>query len=247
MAYLFLLLAICCLPATLHVRENMLRSLEVGQVELLNQIPDIQIRNGSASIDQKQPHFIKRADGTSLAIIDTTGSMNYIDDPNVMVLLTESKLIIRRGKNLFNTFDLAGVADLQINKTIVNGWIHITKSFISPLSYGIFLMLSYIFAILCLLLFAVVGLLISTAMHNPLHFKGALRIASVAATPAIIFISISASLGYHIPAAFYLGITGIYLFIGIKACGGGAPVASGNAINLKSFLHEDDIEIDNAA
>ena len=247
LAYLFLLLAICCLPATLHVRENMLKSLEVGQAEFLNQIPEITIRNGSASTDQKQPHFIRRADGTPLAIIDTTGSMNYIEDPAVMALLTESKLIIRRGKNLFNTFDLSGVSDLQINKSIVNSWLHVTKSFISPLSYGIFLMLSYIFAVMSLLLFAIAGLLISSAMKNPLKFKGALRIASVAATPAIIFVSISASLGYHIPVAFYLGITGLYLFIGIKSCSGGAQAADVNAIDLKSFLHEDDISIENAA
>ena len=44
-------------------------------------------------------------------------------------------------------------------------------------------------------------------MHTPLGFPCALRIATVAATPAIIFISISAALDYAIPGKVYLGIT----------------------------------------
>ncbi|MEA2068540.1 MAG: DUF1189 family protein [Verrucomicrobiota bacterium] len=246
LAYLFLLLSICCLPVAFHVREGMLHSLETGQTNILNQIPDIHLKKGRVSIEQDQPYYINRNNGTPLAIIDTTGSMNYIDNTGVMVLLTESKLIVRRGNNLFNTFDLGGVADLHINKYIINGWLQTARSSIAPLSYGIFLILSYILVVLALLVVAIAGLILATAMHNPLGFPVALRIATVAATPAIIFISIAAAANYAIPGMAYLGITLIYLFVGIKSCGR-IPTAEGEKIDLKSYLHEEDGELKDAA
>jgi hypothetical protein len=245
-AYLFLLLAICCLPATLHTRKDMLQSLETGQVDLINQIPEIQIRNGHVSTEKEIPYYINLKDGSPLAIVDTTGSMNYIDNSSTLAMLTETKLIVRYGPNHFNTFDLSGVENLNIDKHVVNGWFQTIKSSIAPLSYGIFLMLSYIFAVLVLLFVAIVGLVLSAVMHHPLRFSGALRIATVAATPAIIFISISAALGHSIPGAVYLAVTMIYLFVGIKSCSR-IPDAYDETVNLKSFLHEDGISLDDAA
>ncbi|VGO17294.1 hypothetical protein PDESU_05890 [Pontiella desulfatans] len=218
LAYLFLLLAICSIPPTLDVRKNILHSLETEHVEILNQIPAIRITNGTASIDQRQPYYINRSNGKPLAIIDTTGSMNYIDDPSVMLLLTETKLVVRRGKNLFNTFDLAGIAELQIDKHLINSWLQKARELIAPLSYGIFLMLSYIFAVLVMLLAAIVGLILSAAMHNSLGFAGALRLATVAATPSIIAITVSAALGLSVPGIVFVGISLLYLIAGIKCC-----------------------------
>ena len=242
-AYLFLLLAICCIPATLHLRNTMLKSIETSQVDLLNQLPDISIRNGQAFADVKQPHYINNRSGDALAIIDTTGSMNYIADPTVMVLLTETKLIVRRGKNLFNAFDLEGIEDFSVDKHAVNGWLQTLRETVAPLSYGIFLMLSYVLAVLTMLLMAIVGLILSSFMNGQLKFSEALRIASVAATPAIIFVSISAAMSYSIPIEIYLGVTLLYLFIGLKVCSS-APetVDDEDHVDLKAVLKEDESE-----
>ncbi len=246
-AYLFLLLAICCVPATLHVRQNMLQSLETGQAELINQIPDIQIKKGQVSTGQTRPHYIYRKDGTPFAIIDTTGSMNYIDDATTVAMLTDSKLIVRYGPHHFNTFDLSEVENLNIDKHVVNSWLQIAKSTAAPLSYGIFLMLSYIFAVLALLFIAIVGLVLSTALHNPLQFSAALRIATVAATPAIISITISAALDLSVPGIVYFVVTMIYLFIGIKSCNRIPEANDDERIDLKNFLHEAEGSIEDAA
>lgn len=239
LSYLFLLLAICCIPPTLHVRKQMLASMKNGEPVIFNQIPDIHIKNGVVSIDQRQPYFIHRADGKPVVIVDTTGSMNYIDNDSVWALLTETKLILRRDASHFNTFDLEMVSDLHINKEIVSGWFQKARASIAPLSYGIFLMLSYIFAMLTLLFVAIVGLIISAIMHRSLDFASSLRIASVAATPAIIFITISAALGHDVPGVIYLAITMVYLFIGIKSCSATQMEPDENGhVDLKALLHE---------
>ncbi len=216
-AYLFLLLAICWIPPTLNLRKNIIQSLDNNQVKIINQIPDIQIKNGQVIVDQKAPLRIEHK-GKTLAIIDTTGSMNYIDDDQVMALLTENKLILRRGANQFNTLDLSQVAEFHLNKKIASQWIQITKNSLAPLSYGIFLLLSYIFAVLVMLLTAIVGLVLSSALHCSLKFSGILRIAAAAATPAIILITISIALGQALPGLVYIAITLVYLLIGILSC-----------------------------
>lgn len=216
-SYLFLLLAICWIPPTFKLRQEMVQSLDSNQVKLINQLPDIHIQNGQVSIDQNQPYHITR-NGETVAIIDTTGSMNYIADENVMALLTENELIIRRGKNQFNTLDLSQVSEFHLNKNIANQWLQMAKNSLAPLSYGLFLLLSYTFAVLLMLLVAVVGLMISSAMHTSLKFSGILRIAAAAATPSIILITISAALGQSISGLIYIAVTLLYLLIGIISC-----------------------------
>jgi hypothetical protein len=235
--YLFLLLAICCIPPTLTLREAMVESLDQGRIAIINQIPDIQIKDGQVKVDQTEPLYITRMDGSPSIIIDTTGSMNYIDDDRVVALLTETELIVRRGEKSFNTFDLSKVTDLHINKYIANEWLATAKASIAPLSYGLFLMLSYLFAVMVMLLAAIIGLILSLAMRRQLSFAGMLRIATVAATPSIIFITVSAAAGISISAGIYLAITLVYLAIGISAC-----VKDGGdeeKIDLKALLNDE--------
>jgi hypothetical protein len=239
-AYLFLLLAACCIPPTLSLRDEMTKSLNQGQAGIIQQIPDIRIQNGRVIVDQTAPLFIKRRDGSPAIIIDTTGSMNYIDDDRVIALLTEKSLILRRGEKAFNTLDLSTITDVHINQHIANQWLQTAKGSIAPLSYGLFLLLSYVLAVMVMLLAAVVGLILSLAMHGTLNFASALRVATVAATPSIIIITISAAAGIAVPPAIHLAVTLVYLVIGVSACAKKEEISETGQVNLKSLLNDDD-------
>lgn len=239
LAYLFLLLAICCVPFALHKRAEIVQSLETNQVDILNQVPEIHILNGEAYVEAEMPYFIKNHAGKPIAIIDTTGSMNYIDDPSVQVMLTANKLIIRRGRTLFNKFDLDAVEDLYIDKHVLNGWISGIKGSIAPLSYGIFLMLSYIFAVMAMTFVAIIGLILSNIMHSALSFKDTMRIAVTASTPAIIGLTVSAALGLSIPLYVFLAITLAYLLMGILSCSSNIEDREDGDIDLKAALRPD--------
>ncbi len=236
LSYLFLLLAICCIPAALLQRENILQSLKPKDLQIINQIPDIYIKSGRVVVDEKMPYYIRNAQGEPVAIIDTTGSMNYIDDDTVNVMLTETKLIVRRGEKAFNTFDLRGVYTLHLNPDIIQNGLGYLRETVSPLTYAIFLLLSYILAVLVMLLVSVVGLILSNLMNSALSFKDTMRIAVTAATPAIITIFITSALGYRIPGYVYIAITAVYLFRGITSCNGhpDEPVLDCN--DLKAVL-----------
>ncbi len=247
LGYLFLLLAVCCLPPALIWRNHLIQSLESNQTHLLNQLPDIQISNGQVIVDQHQPYYITRKDGTPAVIIDTTGSMNYIADPHVVALLMESSLIVRSGKNTFNTIDLSGVTDFHLTKNIAAGWIQMTHDALVPLSYGLLLLLSYIFAVIVMVLAAVFGLILAKVMHGTMRFTSALRIATVAATPSIIFITISAALGVGISLGIHLAVTLIYLVAGIKVCAQPLDSTDEAHVDLTACLHEEAVETRHAA
>jgi maltodextrin utilization protein YvdJ len=217
----------------------MVKSLDQGQNSLISQIPDIQIQNGRVIVDQTEPLYITRKDGSAAVIIDTTGSMNYIDDDRVVALLTETSLIVRRGENAFNTFDLSTITDIHLNQYIANEWLQTAKGSIAPLSYGLFLMLSYVFAVMVMLLAAVIGLILSLVMRGTLNFASALRVATVAATPSIIFITISAALGFTMAPGIHLAVTLIYLVVGVSACSKQAEVNEEGKVDLKSLLNDD--------
>jgi hypothetical protein len=245
-AYLFLLLAICWIAPTLHMREQLVQSLDSTQLLLINQLPDIHIKNGRVEMDQKKPLNITLA-GKTVAIIDTTGSMNYIADQEVMALLTTDKLIIRRGANQFNTLDLSEVSDFHVNKEIASQWLLSIKSAIAPLSYGIFLLLSYIFTVLFLIFTAVVGLILASILKSSLKFSGTLRIAVTACTPAIILITASAAYGLAVPGLIYAGVTLLYLLVGIMACRKPAEKSNAPQLNLSALLHDEDSTADSHA
>lgn len=237
-AYLFLLLAICWVPSSLSLRKDLVKSLDNNQLHLINQLPDIHIKNGRVEMDQQKPYHIENRSGQTVAIIDTTGSMNYISDEHVMALLTSSKLIVRRGKNQFNTLDLSQVSEFHLNKQIANQWLQTTRNALAPLSYGLFLLLSYIFAVLAMLLTAIVGLMLSTAMHSSLKFAGVLRIAVAAATPSIILITVSSALGLSVPGLAYVAFIFLYLLIGIASCSKPAEEQEIPKLKLTGLLDE---------
>ncbi len=116
------------------------------------------------------------------------------------------------------------------------------KNSLAPLSYGLFLLLSYIFTVLVMLLAAVVGLILSTAMHSSLKFSGILRIAAAAATPSIILITISAALGQTIPGLIYIAVTLLYLLIGIVSCNKPAEEEEVPKLRLSGLLEADPVK-----
>ncbi|MEN8255048.1 MAG: DUF1189 family protein [Verrucomicrobiota bacterium] len=244
MTYLFLLLAICWIPPTLSLRKDIIQALDSDsyQMQIINQVPDIHIEDGQVKVDQQEPLYIKRSDGTVAAIIDTTGSMNYIDDDGVVALLTETDLVIRSGKKQFSTLNLAKVSDFHFSKLIANQWIQMAKNSLVPFSYGIFLLLSYIFTVVLMLVVAFAGLILSAAMRSSLKFAGILRIAAAATTPSIILIATSIALKQAIPWPVYAVVMLLYLLLGIKACSKPAEEERAPTLKLTSLLDEEKLD-----
>ena len=249
LAYLFVLLAVCCLPAAMQIQDLLLKVVESKEVELLHQLPSIDIRNGVAVADVPQPYYIKDNYGQPVAIIDTTGSMNYIDDASVMAMLTENKLIVRRSKNTFKTVELSEFGNLHIDQALIAGWLHEFERSIAPITYAVLFVASFLVCALAMLVLAVGISLVLAFTNINIRFFAITRIATVAITPALICMAASVTLGYPIMAEIYLGATAAYFLAGLAICGSSADaeVATGANVDLKAVLREEDEMLSRAA
>lgn len=247
LAYLFVLVALCCIPATFKASHYFLGFIRNNQLHFLDQIPEIDIVDGKVEFDQVRPYTITRQDGSPAVIIDTTGSMNYIENPRTMALLTDSSLIVRQGKDVFKTFDLSTVERFHVDKYMASEWVQLVQGSFTPVSYGLFLVLMYAAALLLVLFGAILGKILSALMHGSLRFSSTLRIATIAATPSIIVMTVAAALGNTPSPLIHLGVTSLYLFVGISVCAKPMPEKDKLKIDLTSCLNDDDLPIEKAA
>ncbi|MDB2414938.1 DUF1189 domain-containing protein [Rickettsiales bacterium] len=69
-------------------------------LNIASQIPKITIIKGTASIPDEQPYFIKDPiNGKNIAIFDSTGQYQSLENTDAFVLITQSRLIIRESNS----------------------------------------------------------------------------------------------------------------------------------------------------
>jgi hypothetical protein len=58
LGYLFLLLAVCWIPAMIELDSGLDNFVETEAPKIISQVPTITIKDGVASIDEPQPYYI---------------------------------------------------------------------------------------------------------------------------------------------------------------------------------------------
>ncbi|MFQ5771763.1 MAG: DUF1189 family protein, partial [bacterium] len=158
--YLFLLLAICTIPRIFMLHKGLSDFIDNEAPPLVEQVPTITIENGQVHIDEPQPYYIKDPNGNDiLAIIDTTGEIQSLQDTEALALLTKTKLIHRQSKLEYRTYDLSQVKEFVLDKERIMGWLNIIKKLLIPALFPCFLLGSYIFRIIQALIYATIGLI----------------------------------------------------------------------------------------
>lgn len=218
--YLFLLLAVCWIPVMVTFHLGLSRFIEDKAPVFIEQVPEITITDGQASIEEPQPYYITAGDANDvLMVIDTTGQINSPDDANAFVLLTKTKLIHRKSDVELQTFDLAQVKEFTLNQTKITSWLNVLAKIFAPVSYVFALIGSCVFRIIQALIYAAIGMLFVSWCKARLTYDALLRLAVVAVTPCIIVKTILSIADIRIPYAplLYLIAALAYLFFGVKA------------------------------
>src|SRR6185503_9036577 len=95
--YLLIILAILWIPTIIKGQLATSAWVTGDSKEITKQIPPITITKGQVSTDVPMPHVIKDPKtGEDIAIIDTTGTYKDLDNSDAKLLLTKSKLIVKR-------------------------------------------------------------------------------------------------------------------------------------------------------
>jgi hypothetical protein len=186
----------------------------------IEQLPEITITNGEVSISEPQPYYIKNPEnGDVLAIIDTTGTIESLEDSNAICLLTKTKIMWQKSEAETQIVDLSKVEHFVLNSERVMGWLHTANKFFVIIIGLVALLGSYLFRIVQALIYAAIGLLFASWCKVTLSYATLLRLAVVAMTPCLLAKTIFGLADIHLPftTLIFLMITLAYLFFAVKA------------------------------
>ncbi len=219
--YLLLLLAVCWLPLTVKMHRGLSNFIDNETPPFLEQFPTITIDNGRASIDQPQPYYIKAPDSNDvIAIIDTTGEIQSLDNTDALILMTQTQLIHRESDTVTKTFDLAQIEGHHVlDKDTIQGFLSFFKALFFPIAFIFLLFGSFLYRIIQALIYAAIGLLFASLCNANLSYAALLRVAVVAVTPCIIVNTVLELTTVNLPWAFlwyFLAALG-YLLFGVNA------------------------------
>ncbi len=99
--YLLLLLAVCLIPTMIKIHADVTDFVNNEAPVIVNQVPEIAITDGQVSIKETQPYYIKDPDSDKiLAIIDTTGQIESLENTDALCLLRLKHLTCQMLKRL---------------------------------------------------------------------------------------------------------------------------------------------------
>jgi len=204
-AYLLFLVLLCAIPLIVAIVTGLNNFMKEDGKFVVDQLPEITISNGIASMDAESPYFIKSKAGETLFVIDLSDSSSINElQGSAKVLLTKNKLIAQQKENETRTYDLSGIRDFTLNAQKIYDWFGYAWLFYI-LIFILMVLLLYIYRLIQALFNALLGLIISSLMKINLDFTSLLYITMVAITPVAILASIIWATDLQIPAKGWLG------------------------------------------
>jgi len=219
--YLLLLLAICLIPTMINLHRGISNFVNNEAPAIVNQVPEITITDGQVSIKETQPYYIKDPDSNEpLAIIDTTGQIQSLEDTDAFCLLTGNKVITKKSEFENRTYNLSNVKAFVVDSKRITGWLQIGRKFLAVVIYPFVLLGYYMYRLVQALIYAAIGLLFASFCKTTLSYTALIRLAVVAVTPCIIVGTILGLTDTSIPPFLYLVAALVYLFFAVKSISG---------------------------
>ena len=218
--YLLFLLALCSVVKTVKIHYDLSDFLTKHAPAFISQFPAVTFSNGKASIDQDEPYFIKDPNsGDDIIIIDTTGEINSLNDTNAVMLLTETKLIIKKSDRQIQVFALSEIEDFRLDKDVVYGWLRIVQKWLAVVLFPFLVLGSFVYRLVQVLIYGIIGMVFASILKTDIEFQSLIGITIMAITPVVILDTfmgppnISALLWRFVCFLISMG----FLFYGIKA------------------------------
>lgn len=224
LTYLLALLALSVIPGVMKVQENLTNFINTEAPGFVKQVPTITITNGKASISKPQPYYIRdEKTKKPVMIIDTTGKITSLKDSPAVVLLTKTAVIVKADNKEARTFDLTDVKSLVVNRRVLYNWMDSFQGWSAFVFYPLALVFSFIYHMIGIVFYAVVGLIFARSLQVRLPFRAIVRLAVIAVTPSVIFGILLDIAGIGVPSWWYISllISTAYVYFAVRANSGG--------------------------
>ena len=218
--YLLLLLAFCWVFETWAVHVEVSQFIANETPQFIEQIPEITIRDGNVAINEPEPYLISDPETKDvIAIIDTTGQYDSLDNMEAFMLLTNNKFIARKSEAETRVFDLSGVDEFFLDQAKVNKYVSVFESYFPFVFYVFAVIFSFIFRLVLVLIYGAIGFLFCKFANVRLDYQTLMRLAIIATTPVILLDTVLEISGITIPLFWLISfaLAMFYLYFGVRA------------------------------
>ncbi len=186
--YLLLLMMLACIGTAIVANRGCSKFLQNEGKAIIDQVPPISFKDGEISTPVEQPYVITLPDSDQpLIVIDTTGEITSLAEADAPILITKTEIISQKSPGQTQTQDLSQIQeDFEFDKEDVQRWAGTFERYFTYLIYPVILIGLYIFRLLQILFYGLVGLLFSVMFSSRLKYSAMVRLSAVAVTPIII-------------------------------------------------------------
>ncbi len=197
--YLLFILAMSSIPAFYIINSNIHDYINGPGKKVIQQIPEIDIKNGSISTEVSLPFIIRDPEtDKKLIIIDNTGSFSSIEDNDALILLMDGQLLVRTYENTAQHFDLSEFDDFKINKFKVKDSVPLVK-WVVLFMYIIYTLFLFTFYFILIHIYAWSGGFLDYFAKSGLNYQAILRVSVLAITPVLVIDMVLKVMMIHIP------------------------------------------------
>lgn len=219
--YLFLVLAVCWVPAMMRIQGGLTNFVDNDAPKIIEQIPEITVTDGEASITSPEPYYIKDPDsGDVMVIIDTTGETTSLEATTAICLLTKDSVMTKKNEIETRSYDLSSMqGEFIVTSEKVTGWAEIVKKFLVIAIYPGTVLGSFMVRIIQALTYGGLGLWFASMCKTELSYGTSVRLSVVAMTPCLLAKTFFGMAHFHMPfrPLIFVAITLIYLYVAVKA------------------------------
>lgn len=223
-AYMFFLSCLCSIFYTFQISHFYENFVETKLPAYIQDLPEIDIKDGQVHVSVEQPYFLKHDDNT-YAIIDTTGQITSLENSKAIILITKNHLLIKRPQAPTHSLNLKDFGDVKLTKHSVLKSANILKTIMPLIIYPFFLLSFFLFHLFQLFFFSAMAIVLASIKRaSNIAYQDILRLSAVAMTPSILiktffdYTDIELSLlwlFYFIVAIAYIGLA-VHLGILLK-------------------------------
>jgi hypothetical protein len=179
-------------------------------------LPEITIRNGHASIREKQPFVIDIGEKDVALVIDTregkqNEALDHVKDAEVGAVLARDKIVIKnRGE--IRIVPLADAPDVVINARNIQSVVDQYRATVLTLGAAVVVLYFFFIKSLQVLLLGFIPYFGARVYAAPLTYGAALKLSTMAMIPPVVFDLFLYSTGVRIPAAY---VVYFVLYVGV--------------------------------
>ena len=218
--YLFLLLALSWVGQTIGIQKSLGHLYASQSGKFVSQIPVVIVTQGKLSTPANKPYIIKEPGASkAFAIIDTSGKYTDITKSDASLLITATQIISRPNEEEVRIYKIPSVFSATINPVSINEHVKSGISFAWIFIFTCLLVLSYIYRIIQVLLYSIIGKIFSAISHSHVNYGTIMQITMVAITPSLVLATVLDLLMYKFPYQHltYFLLAMIYMIYGIRA------------------------------